>query len=125
MKRLFVLAGACSLVALATVGSASAETLGELAQRTHFHGIAVNRSGTAPILLASHHGIYAVSGSGEVMLVSPVQDYMGFSPDPAEALTFYASGHPAQGGNLGFLKSADGGANWTQVSVRSTSTRWT
>jgi photosystem II stability/assembly factor-like uncharacterized protein len=57
-----------------------------------------------------------VSEMGEVMLVSPVQDYMGFSPNPAEALTYYASGHPASGGNLGFLKSVDGGATWTQVS---------
>src|SRR5216117_2039589 len=101
MKRLFVFTGACSLLALATVSAALAETLTELAQRTHFHGIAVNRAGTAPLLLASHHGIFAVSGKGEVTLVSPVQDFMGFSPSPTDALTYFASGHPATGGNLG------------------------
>jgi photosystem II stability/assembly factor-like uncharacterized protein len=41
---------------------------------------------------------------------------MGFSPDPANPLSYYASGHPATGGNSGFLRSADGGATWTQLS---------
>jgi hypothetical protein len=31
-------------------------------------------------------------------------------------LSYYASGHPAGGGNSGFLHSADGGASWKQLS---------
>jgi photosystem II stability/assembly factor-like uncharacterized protein len=48
--------------------------------------------------------------------LSPVQDFMGFTPHPTDPSVLYASGHPSSGGNLGFLLSADGGASWTQVS---------
>jgi photosystem II stability/assembly factor-like uncharacterized protein len=95
---------------------ARAETLAELAQHTHYHGIAFARSGTAVLLLASHHGLFALDKDGKATRVSPVQDFMGFSPDPAQALGYYASGHPAGGGNSGFLRSADGGATWKQLS---------
>jgi photosystem II stability/assembly factor-like uncharacterized protein len=48
--------------------------------------------------------------------VSPVQDFMGFTPHPGDSKVLYASGHPAAGGNLGFIASTDGGATWTQLS---------
>lgn len=95
---------------------AHAETLNDLAGRTHYHGIAFGRGGSAALLLATHHGLFAVNGNGEASRVSAVQDFMGFSPGPADPLTYYASGHPAGGGNSGFLKSSDGGANWTRIS---------
>jgi photosystem II stability/assembly factor-like uncharacterized protein len=101
---------------LSHVEPARAETLAELAQHTHYHGIAFARSGTAVLLLASHHGVYALDKDGIATLVSPVQDFMGFSPDPANPMSYYASGHPAGGGNSGFLHSADGGATWKQLS---------
>jgi photosystem II stability/assembly factor-like uncharacterized protein len=41
---------------------------------------------------------------------------MGFSPDPANPLSYFASGHPASGGNLGVIHSTDGGSNWKQIS---------
>jgi photosystem II stability/assembly factor-like uncharacterized protein len=96
--------------------ASKAETLAELPQHTHYHGIAFNRSGTSVLLLATHHGVFAVDKDGTATRVSPVQDFMGFSPDPANPLSYYASGHPASGGNSGFLRSADGGASWTQLS---------
>jgi photosystem II stability/assembly factor-like uncharacterized protein len=45
-----------------------------------------------------------------------VQDFMGFTPHPADPKVLYASGHPAGGGNLGFIVSTDGGATWAQLS---------
>ena len=96
---------------------ASAETLQELAIKTHYHGIAFARSGTAVLLLASHHGLFTVDKAGNVTQVSVVQDYMGFSPGPSDPLTYFASGHPHTGGNSGFLKSVDGGATWKQISA--------
>jgi photosystem II stability/assembly factor-like uncharacterized protein len=36
---------------------------------------------------------------------------MGFTPHPGGG-SLYASGHPAQGGNLRFIVSEDGGATW-------------
>jgi photosystem II stability/assembly factor-like uncharacterized protein len=108
------LALAASLIA--ATGTLKAETLQQLAGHTHYHGIAYARSGSAKLLLASHHGIFAVDAAGEATQVSPVHDYMGFSPDPDDPLTYYASGHPAEGGNSGFLKSTDGGGSWQHVS---------
>lgn len=105
-----------SLIALISATPASAETLAELAQKTHFHGIAFARAGSAALMIATHHGLYAVDKDGTVLRVSPVQDFMGFSPDPANELGLYASGHPATGGSSGFLRSNDGGASWTQLS---------
>ena len=113
MKKSIQLAFACFFAA---ISPAFAETLNELAGATHYHGIAFARSGSATLLLASHHGLFALNKDGEATRVSPVQDYMGFSPDPADPLSYYASGHPAGGGNSGFLKSNDGGATWKQLS---------
>ncbi len=104
-------------VTMAFAGSpAGAETLAELAGHTHYHGIAFNRAGSAVLILASHHGVYALDRDGTATRVSPVQDFMGFSPDPADPLSYYASGHPAGGGNSGFLHSKDGGATWKELS---------
>lgn len=116
MNTICKTASAISIVAFAAISAASAETLEVLAGQTHYHGIAFARSGTATLLLASHHGLFALAKDGEATRVSPVQDYMGFSPDPVDPLGYYASGHPAGGGNSGFLKSADGGATWKQLS---------
>jgi len=105
-----------TLFALLSVTPASAETLADLGQKTHYHGIAFARTGSAALMIATHHGLYAVDKDGSVLRVSPVQDFMGFSPDPANELGLYASGHPATGGNSGFLRSTDGGSTWTQLS---------
>ena len=107
---------ASSLISLAAISSASAETLEALAGKTHYHGIAFARVGSATLLLASHHGLFALTKDGQATRVSPVHDYMGFSPNPLDPLSFYASGHPAGGGNSGFLKTTDGGASWKQLS---------
>lgn len=109
---------ACALTLLAFTAApvVRAETLAELEKQTHYHGIAVNRTGSAKLLLATHHGLFALDEKGTATLVSPVQDFMGFSPHPSEALSYFASGHPATGGNLGFIASKDGGAKWEQVS---------
>ena len=117
MKNITRFAFACAALALVSATSASAESLKELATRTHYHGIAFARSGSAVLLLASHHGLFAVDKTGDATQVSPMQDYMGFSPGPSDPLTYYASGHPHEGGNSGFLKSTDGGATWKQISA--------
>ncbi len=41
---------------------------------------------------------------------------MGFSVHPTEANVFFSSGHPSLGGNIGFMKSADGGFTWKKIS---------
>ncbi len=116
MKFRLSLAFAILVFARLAAQPATAETLAELAQQTHYHGIAFARSGTATLLLASHDGLFALDKCGTATQVSPTQDFMGFSPNPATATSYYASGHPASGGNSGFLHSADGGGTWKQLS---------
>lgn len=99
-------------------GAAAAEDaipVAKLGTITHMHGIAVDRAQPGRLHIATHHGFFVVGADGMAVRVSPVQDFMGFTPDPASA-TLYASGHPAEGGNLGFIVSHDGGGTWTQVS---------
>ena len=88
----------------------------ELPQHTHIHGIAVDRNDPTRLFIATHHGFFVATADGMATRLSPVQDFMGFTPDPGNSSVLYASGHPAAGGNLGFLASSDGGATWTQLS---------
>ena len=118
------LAGGLAAVALAalTVGVASRseanETLSvsELPRHTHIHGLAVDRQDPSKLLIASHHGLFMAGPNGKAERVSVVQDFMGFNPHPSDPNTLFASGHPAKGGNLGFIVSTDQGKTWKQVS---------
>lgn len=115
------LAGAAAL-ALATIGysvrSEATETLevSKLPGHTHIHGLAVDRQDPSRLLIATHHGLFRAGPDGKAERISEVQDFMGFSPHPSDPRTLYASGHPRQGGNLGFIASTDQGRTWTQVS---------
>ena len=95
--------------------SEASTTVQALTEETHFHGIAVDPSDPSRLYLATHHGLYAVAADGSAMRLSPVQDFMGFTPHPTDPSTLYASGHPASGGNLGFIGSEDGGRSWSQL----------
>ncbi|TIX81139.1 MAG: hypothetical protein E5V21_11130 [Mesorhizobium sp.] len=57
--------------------------------------------------MATHHGLFRTGPDGQAELISPVQDFMGFTPDPSDPRSLYASGHPAGGGNLRFIASTD------------------
>jgi photosystem II stability/assembly factor-like uncharacterized protein len=109
------------IVALATVlapiiqASADTVSVSELKEQTHIHGLAVDSGNSDHLLIATHHGLYRASDDGQAELISPVQDFMGFTPDPRSPGSFFASGHPAGGGNLGFIASTDGGHTWTQL----------
>ena len=105
-----------SLVAI-TMLPAHAESLQEIAEHTHFHGVSFNRAGgDAELLIATHHGMFAVMKDGSTAQISTTQDFMGFSPDPADHMRYFGSGHPASGGNSGFLETRDGGATWSRLS---------
>jgi photosystem II stability/assembly factor-like uncharacterized protein len=95
--------------------SEASTTVEALARATHFHGIAVDPADPSRLYLATHHGLYAVEPDGSATQLSPVQDFMGFTPHPTDPSILYASGHPAGGGNLGFIASEDGGKSWSQL----------
>jgi hypothetical protein len=92
-------------------------TLAELGERTHFHGVAVAGDDPSLIYLATHHGLYGVAPDGSARLISDHEDdLMGFTAHPDDPRVLFASGHPAQGGNLGFIVSKDHGRSWQKRS---------
>ncbi|MEO6012863.1 MAG: sialidase family protein, partial [Devosia sp.] len=88
-----------------------------LADVAHIHGVAFDVTQPGQLLLATHYGVYRTEGSGLAQTISEdANDYMGFTPSPDNPTLLLASGHPAQGGNMGFIVSTDGGVTWSQRS---------
>ncbi len=88
-----------------------------LLSATHVHGLAVDRAEPTRLLIATHHGLFLLRRDGIAELRSPTQDdFMGFQVHPSEPNVLFASGHPSTGGNLGVLRSEDGGRQWTKLS---------
>ena len=114
-KRVFLtLVAVFAIAGGAPEGASAAETV-KLERLSHIHGLTVDRTDPARILLATHQGLFAATADGlAVRLSKRADDFMGFAPHPVEAGVFYASGHPQGGGNLGVLRSADGGLTWSQ-----------
>lgn len=109
------------IVAIALPMAAQAEEtlpLAELLSNTHIHGIAAGLSGPDSATLATHHGIFTIDLPAQTALLqgSSRDDFMGFSQVPSAPDRAFASGHPATGGNLGVIRTEDGGANWVAVS---------
>lgn len=97
--------------------SAAETTVSALTGETHFHGIAADPHDPDRLYLATHHGLFAVGPDGVARQISErADDFMGFTPHPADPDVLYASGHPAGGGNLGFIVSRDGGQSWSKLS---------
>ena len=85
-------------------------------QGNHIHGLTFDPQDDNRVLLATHHGLYALDlGTRKVVPVGESrQDFMGFSVAAEDR--FFASGHPETGGNSGVLHSTDGGVTWTTLS---------
>ncbi len=80
----------------------------------HVHAIEADARAST-LLVGAHDGIYRLKDDGVLERVSQVRhDFMALTTAPGGVL--YASGHPAQGGNLGLLRSDDGGRTWAKVS---------
>ena len=91
-------------------------SLSALLASTHVHGIAVDANDPKRVYLATHNGFFVVTPDGKPERVSgDDSDYMGFTPHPKDPATFFVSGHPRSGGNLGFMSSMDGGKSWHQL----------
>ena len=85
-----------------------------VSELSHIHGVVLPR-GSQDILLATHHGLFAVDAAGSARMISDVaDDFMGFVGSPDGKL--YASGHPQQGGNTGVIGAADQNAPWSRLS---------
>lgn len=92
--------------------------LAELMSGTHIHGIAAGTEGRDSATLATHHGVFTVDLATQtaVPVGSSRDDFMGFSPVPGQTGHAFASGHPETGGNLGIIRTEDGGKSWAHVS---------
>ncbi|PIZ63099.1 hypothetical protein COY17_01275 [Candidatus Saccharibacteria bacterium CG_4_10_14_0_2_um_filter_52_9] len=81
------------------------------------HGMSVDVSDSSKVWIANHSGLYLLKDDKDLFAVGDKRDdYMGFSPHPTDANTFFTSGHPTSGGNIGFQKSTDAGRTWQKVS---------
>ena len=115
--KLFPLLSFALALGVASPALAQSKTVADLAGRTHIHGLAFDRAEPDNILIATHHGLMRAAADGSVSEISDSRDdFMGFSPHPSDAAILFASGHPKDGGNLGFIKSTDAGKSWTQIS---------
>ncbi|MDD5742173.1 MAG: YCF48-related protein [Candidatus Peribacteraceae bacterium] len=102
----------------ATPEAQSSTTSGSFLALTdnHVHGIAFDRRETDRIYLATHTGIFALTPDGRLSQVSTEKyDFMGFVAHPSDPNIFFGSGHPADGVNLGFVQSTDGGHTWKKL----------
>lgn len=116
-RTTLALTAALILGAVAAGPARAAETV-KLNEVSHLHGIAVDPSDPSRLFLASHHGVWVTNPDGTATRVSDNRnDYMGFTPNPAQPGAFFASGHPERGGNLGVLVSTDGAKTWKQLSA--------
>ncbi len=96
-------------------GGARAETV-SLYSLEHVHGLAVDAERPGRLYVATHSGLFLASPDGTASRVGGAQDdFMSFAADPENPDTFYASGHPPGGGNLGVVVSRDRGRNWERL----------
>jgi|GEM_PF-671838 len=84
----------------------------------HVHGIGIDPSDPTTIYVGTHGALYKSSGgSGWTIVGDDRSDLMGFLVHPYDGKILYSSGHPPQGGNLGFRKSVDSGLTWQTLST--------
>ncbi len=100
-------------------GTASdGEILTPVSSFSHSHGIAVDVVDAKKVYIATHEGLYLLKEDKDLYRVGRARDdLMGFGSHPTKAGTFFSSGHPARGGNIGFQRTTDGGVSWEIVSA--------
>jgi hypothetical protein len=83
------------------------------------HGVGIFNAGVEnnSIYLATHNGLYnKKQNSSWVKVGNDKSDLMGFVINPKQQGVMYSSGHPVNGGNLGFRMSSDSGKTWQTIS---------
>lgn len=80
----------------------------------HIHGLGYD-SQNQRLFVSTHYGIFIWKEGKLFQLGESRDDFMGFSLHPSNPNTIYTSGHPKSGGNMGVMKSEDGGAVFKQI----------
>lgn len=84
----------------------------------HIHGLGINPEDRSILYIATHGDFYqSVKGGPPVKVDEQRADYMAFNAPPNAGMPLYASGHPSTGGNMGLVKSIDGGKTWQTVAT--------
>lgn len=85
---------------------------------SHVHGLGVNPA-DGQLYVATHHGVFRLSGAEATRVGNGRQDTMGFTVTGPDE--FLASGHPAPGedgpAHLGLVHSTDAGRSWQSLSL--------
>ncbi len=74
----------------------------------HIHGLGYDSKNNR-LFIATHYGIFIWKEGQLFQLGKSRDDFMGFSLHPSNFDVIYTSGHPKDGGNMGVMKSEDGG----------------
>ncbi len=80
----------------------------------HIHGLGYDNLNLR-LFVATHHGIFVWKEGRLFQLGDNRDDYMGFSLHPSNPKIIYTSGHPSGGGNMGVMKSEDGGISFARI----------
>jgi len=81
------------------------------------HGLAIDPNDSSILYVATHHGLVRGVDDTEWSVVGEYRaDFMGFSLHP-DGKTFYSSGHPPTGGNIGVAKSTNQGIDWETIAL--------
>ncbi|WP_111136002.1 F510_1955 family glycosylhydrolase [Micromonospora deserti] len=98
-------------------GSSTASTPSD-SVLSHVHGLGVNPA-DGQLYVATHHGVFRLSGAQATRVGNGRQDTMGFTVTGPDE--FLASGHPAPGEDgprhLGLIRSTDAGRTWQSLSL--------
>lgn len=80
----------------------------------HIHGLGYD-SQNEQLFVATHYGIFIWKEGKLFQLGKNRDDFMGFSLHPSNPNLVYTSGHPESGGNMGVMKSEDGGVTFKRI----------
>jgi photosystem II stability/assembly factor-like uncharacterized protein len=82
--------------------------------RNHIHGLGYD-SQNKRLFVATHYGLFVWKDGQLFQLGDNRDDFMGFSLVPTDPKTIFTSGHPKTGGNMGVMKSQDGGMTFKNI----------
>jgi len=82
--------------------------------QNHIHGLGYD-SQNQRLFVATHYGIFIWQDNKLFQLGENRDDFMGFSLHPTNPNVIYTSGHPTSGGNMGVVRSEDGGVTFKRI----------
>lgn len=112
-----VLATAGALTLAAATSPVQAQTV-VIDQIQHIQAIAPDPVVSGSVILGTHEGVFRAMPNGSAQRISrDTSNFTSLIAHPQAREILFASGHLATKGNLGLLKSADGGVSWSQIAT--------